>query len=570
MTQEPTDSKKSGTPSIARTFGVVAFLTVLSKFAGLIRDVLVAREYGTSVIADAYQYAYMFTGNILILVGGLGGPFHSATVAIVTPHREDRKSGILICQIMAITFVALSAITVVAYLVTPYICQLMAAKYEPNVLGTAHTPGGQAAIRAINELMLPANKLLYQQQMQAQLWIMLPLIVLSGLVGVSYGILNVYNKIFWPSLSPAIASLAIIVAIYWPSEWTTPGARLYIGLPLAIGTLAGAIGQFLAQLPGMLKLDLQWKLELTAQPELREYAKMLWPALFSTSIGQLTVYVDAYFALLVHTQGAWTAIVNSNRLVQLPLGILLTAMLVPILPRFTEQVSQNREDDLKDELRRALRFMWFLALPMTAILLALPSPIIQVLFQRGNFDQTSTQLVTIALEFLVPSIFFYVARDLMTRVFYAYKDSITPYRVAMLAIIVKAVLDYVFVVVLNWGIEGISLATTLITVFNLSLLTFALKRKIGNLGFSKLMPPLVVMLTATVACGAATIGVYWALVKALHASVEHPIGTLEHLVVIGIACIAGLLVYLIICLLFKLDEPMMFARRLPVVKRFVK
>jgi peptidoglycan biosynthesis protein MviN/MurJ (putative lipid II flippase) len=140
----------------------------------------------------------------------------------------------------------------------------------------------------------------------------------------------------------------------------------------------------------------------------------------------------------------------------------------------------------------------------------------------------------------------------------------------MLAIGVKALLDWLFVVVLNWGIEGISLATTLITVFNLSLLTFALRRKIGNLGFRQLMPPLTVMFTATVACAAATIGVYSGLIRALHASVEHPIGTLEHLVVIGVASIIGLLIYVGICLLFKLDEPTMFARRLPIMKRFVR
>lgn len=68
-------------PGLGKVFGLVAILTVLSKFAGLARDILVLQAFGTSTVADAYNYAYVLTGNILILFGGLGGPFHSSTVA---------------------------------------------------------------------------------------------------------------------------------------------------------------------------------------------------------------------------------------------------------------------------------------------------------------------------------------------------------------------------------------------------------------------------------------------------------------------------------------------------------
>src|SRR5262249_53515176 len=161
--------------------------------------------------------------------------------------------------------------------------------------------------------------------------------------------------------------------------------------------------------PGLAKSGLKWHLPLKPQPGVSDYLAMLWPAVISTSVGQLTVYVDCFFTSQLK-EGSWTAIVNANRLIQLPLGVLLTAMLVPILPRFTEQVSAGQVDDLKAEFRRALRFLWFCALPLTALLFACPSEMIRLLFQRGHFDAGSTQLVTEALVFMVPSIFFYVAR----------------------------------------------------------------------------------------------------------------------------------------------------------------
>jgi putative peptidoglycan lipid II flippase len=525
--------------SVAKTFGIVAILTVLSKVAGLVRDIAVAAAYGTSVVADAYNFAYLFTGNILILFGGLGGPFHSSTVSILTPKKDQREaSGMLVTQIMAITAVVLTVISIAMYFAAPYLVQGLKGVY--------------AQMSSMNV------KDMFEVETLRQLRIMLPLIVISGLVGVAYGVLNVYNRVVSASLSPAIASIAIIVFI-WISKVHdgTPA-----GWALAVGTLAGAIGQLLVQIPSMAALKLKWKLQTKAVEGLADYSKMLWPAAFSTSIGQLTVYVDAFFAL--QQQAAWTAIVNSNRLVQLPLGILLTAMLVPILPRFTQQVNEDRIDDLKEEMRRSLRFLWFLGLPISAILLAIPQPIVQVLFMRGHFDEKSAALVTSALVFLTPSIFFYVARDLMTRVFYAYKDSTTPYRVAMIAIVLKGILDWVFVQFME-RTSGISLATSVITVFNLALLTWALKKKTGNLGFSKLIQPLGVMIFATLVCGISTFGAYTALAH-LHAASN----TWWRLAYVAASALTGLLLYVAICIAAKLDEPVAVAKRLPVLRKLVR
>jgi putative peptidoglycan lipid II flippase len=335
------------------------------------------------------------------------------------------------------------------------------------------------------------------------------------------------------------------------------------GWPLAIGTLLGAIGQMVAQIPSMMRLPLDWRLKLKPQAGLSEYAEMLWPATISTSVGQLTVYVDSIFAFMLKEQGAWTAVVQSNRLVQLPLGILLTAMLVPILPRFTEHATAQKPERVKSELRRALGVLWFLSLPMTAILLVISRPIVEVLFQRGNFDARSTALVTTALVYLAPSIVFYVARDLMTRVFYAYQDSSTPYKIAMIAIVVKAPLDWALISMMN-SVAAISLATSLMTIFNLTLLSLGLKRKIGDLGLTQMFKPLIVMTVAAVACALVTVGAY--------TGGEHIVSThnpLIKLMVIGVSSVLGLLVYVIFCVAGKLEEPLMMARRVPVLRNHV-
>jgi len=578
--EEPETKSAHSTPSIFRIATLVAGLSMLSKVAGLVRDIVVAAAYGTSLIADAFNFVFQFTGNILVLFGGLGGPFHSSTVAVLTPRKDDPGRGQLMAQIALVTFLALSVLALILYAAAPHLAEFGANKYDPHWLksGTAVT---QQAVNNLNGMFnlnlqlndpIPAGitdkvKLVYMQQTTDMIRIMSPLVVIAGLIGISYGILNVYHKVFWPSLSPAIASLAIIIAI----ALTNDTSRLTYGIPLAIGTLAGGIGQFLAQVPGLISLKLKATFKWQPDPALGSYSAMLWPALFATSMGELMALVDAYFAFpeFVGETGALTAVVTANRLVQLPLGILVTAMVVPILPRFTQQVADNNLDALRGELRRALRFLWFLGLPLMAILLVVPRPIIALLFQRGHFTAESTHLVTTALVFLVPMIFFYLARDLFVRVFFAFQDSTTPYRVALMALFTKAALDWFLVVQLKMGVAGLSLASTLITIFNLTLLSYFLRKRVPNIGISRLLQPIFIMTAASILCGGITLFTYNMTHDQLLSGVNVA-ETVRLFISLAIAGLSGLALYVLTCLLFKLEEPRMVAVRLPIIKRFVK
>lgn len=573
---QPEQAIPNKKPSMARTFGIVAVLTVLSKFAGLARDIMVARAYGTGVISDAYNYAYMFTGNILILLGGLGGPFHACTVSVVGHHKDDKDAGVLVSQVMVITILVMAAATVAVYVLGHWwLIPKFASEYKNK--------DGQ---------LVPAVQEALSSSMSQQLDIMLPMIVIAGVIGVIYGVLNIFNKVAWPSISPAIASLAIIAALILFND-------PHSGLPLALGTLAGAVGQLLVQLPSFFTAGFNYSLSFKPHPDLKKYLWMLFPAILGTQIGQITVYVDSGFANLTGS-GSWTAIVNANRLIQLPLGVLLTAMLVPVQPRFTEHVKEERLDELKEDIRRALRVLWFLGLPLSAVLLALPGEILTVLFQRGQWTDYSTWVTSAALILLVPSIFFYLARDLVTRVFYAYHDSRSPFIVASIAIVIKYALDYLLVIVVApllapvvyqhmsaqlpfeahgqavetakqatafaiCGVGGVSLATTLMTVFNLTFLTWLMKKKIGLLGFRQLIGPAAIMLLASALCFITAFGVY--------RGIEQLLPTRTHLLILlnlAIASSVGMVVYLGVCLVGKLEEPRTVARRMPLIKRLVR
>lgn len=578
-------------PSMAKTFGIVAALTVLSKFAGLARDVVVGGRYGTGVISDAYLNATQFTGTVFILLGGLGGPFHASTVAVLEHKKDDEDAGALVGQVLAITVLLLAVATIIVYVLGHLIIVPWLASQYKNKDGIPT----QAVQDALRDSTLQ------------QLDIMLPLIVIAGVIGVVYGVLNIFNKVAWPSISPAMASIAIIVALVLFND-------PHSGVPLSVGTLIGAIAQLLVQLPSFFSTGFKYSIPFKPQPELKKYCMMLGPAIVATEIGQLVTFVDMSFSNNIGS-GAWTAINMSNRLIQLPLGVLITAMVVPLLPRLTKAAKEERVDDLKEDLRKSLRVIWFMGLPLSAVLLALPTEIIKMLFERGQWTDYSTWITAAALILLVPSVFFYVARDLATRVFYAYQDSQTPFKIAIAAIFIKTALDFILVMVVAplvapalyasmgsqlpyelhgstsaaaaqqatarslCGVAAISLATTIMTVFNLGLLTSMMRRKIGLLGFRKLIAPVTIMLVASTVCYALTLGTFKAYEYALHTtSLSHivenasklmPSLRLPLLLGVGTASIVGMLGYLVVCLIAKLEEPHTVARRLPIIRRLV-
>ncbi len=449
--------------------GLVGIITVVSKIFGLLRDLVIAKYYGTTITADAYNFAYLLTGNALILLGGLGGPFHSATVAILTKVKDKPKeAGSFILKIFLFTFVILLFITIIVLYYKVQIVQFIAP-------ATGHDP-------------LYKEKLWHLTSLQLE--IMSPLIVISGLLGILCGVGNVFGGYIWPSISPIFPSISIIAFIVGFNS-------IEAGLALGIGTMVGAFLQLLFQLPDLITAVKNKNIELTIAEHsntIKEFNLFLGPALLSTTIGQITVYIDSFFCSGLE-EGSWTATVLANRLIQLPLGVLLTSFLVPFFPRFSELANSKNFDSLKQSSIMVIRTLWFITLPIAVYLMLFAKPIVELVFQRGAFDSRSSELTSSILIALLLSMIAYVARDTLTRVFYSLGNSKLPLLVALFSIILKIVLNSLLVE--KYKAPGIAFSTSLVTIFNFLFLWFLLRKKIGSLGWGKNLSGIAKMLIAT-------------------------------------------------------------------------
>lgn len=451
--------------SLLKAAWLIAFVTVISKFVGFLRDICIANYYGAGLVSDAYFYAYQIPSLAIILMGGVGGPFHSATVSVFAKlvNPEDKqpaeKVNKLFNTFLTVTFIFFALFSIVIFIFSEQILNFI-----------IHSDNSELVVLAGRHLK-----------------IMTPVILIGGIIGIYYGLLITYRCFLLPNISPVLMSLSIIVIIA-----LNKGDNF--GISLAVATSIGALLQFIVQFPAVKKLGFKIKpnLDIKNNPELKNLIELVFPAALSSTIGQIYVYVDMFFASQLK-EGAWTAIGYANRVFQFPVGILVTAFLVPLFPIFSKLAGEKKYEDIKYYFHKGVGLLNFVAIPVMFAIIMLAYDAVQLIFQRGEFDSEATYMVSQALIFLSFAIIPYVFRDSITRVYYSFNDSKTPFLVAFSSIILKFILNALFINKL--GIAAITLSTSLVTLFNAVLLGGILLKKI-NLDYKIYLKNLFKMVAA--------------------------------------------------------------------------
>lgn len=472
--------KDKQSPSLLKAAGLIAVVTIVSKLIGFIRDVVIANCYGASTVSDAYFYAYQLPALAIVLLGGVGGPFHSATVAVfskIIPSWKEKATedvNKLFNTFLTASFLFFMIFAVLCFVFSDQIMQLIISDSNPELLTLA----------------------------SMHLKIMSPVLIVGGIVGIYYGILISYREFMLPNVSPILMSIVIIAMITLVKHDST-------GIVLAWATTIGAMFQFVYQLPKIRQLGFRLKpnFDFKNNEHFKNICELLFPAILSSTIGQIYIYVDMFFASAL-AAGAWTAIGYSNRVFQFPVGILVTAFLVPLFPIFSKLVGDNNLDGIKRYFNKGVGVLFFASFPIIICIWVLGYDGIKLIFQRGAFDSKATYMVTQALWFLAFSMIPYVFRDSITRVYYSFNDSRTPFLTALGSILLKVFLNWLLVVKLDIGsgVGGITLSTSLVTLFNATLLGTLIGRKV-KLDYKGLFKNFGKMLIA----GAITLGVCFTL-----------------------------------------------------------
>lgn len=524
-------SETKPTRSLANIAGIVAIATILSKLAGLFRQQAIGAAFAVGPVADAYSFAYIIPGFLLILLGGINGPFHSAIVSVVA-RRDRQETAVLVETINTLVGLILVGLSVLLVLLAAPIIQTIAPGLDPTA-------------REIAVL---------------QLRIMAPMALLAGLIGIGFGALNADSQFWLPSLSPILSSGAVLVGlgllyISLGKAITNPEFYLLGGAVLAASTLGGAVLQWLAQIPtlwrsglGRLRLRFDWSV-----PGVQQVLQVLVPATLSSGMLQINLFTDLFFASYI--AGTAAALSYANLLVQTPLGVISNVILVPFLPIFARLADPLHWSELKIRIRQSLLFTALTMLPLGTLFIVLASPLVRVIYERGAFGGEASQLVASLLVVYGLGMFVYLARDVLVRVFYALGDGQTPFRISLINIGLNALLDFWL---MRWiGAPGLVLATVGVNIVATLAMVVILNRRLGGL-------PLVqwggAIATLTALSGLAGL-VSWGVLGQLQNQFG-PQGLAALLTQLLLAGAIGLLVFILLALLLPIPEVKQLVNRL--------
>ena len=461
---------------MAKTIKKIAFIvtlgTLLSKFGGMARQLVIAGAFGVSASYDAYNYAYILPGFFLVLLGGVNGPLHNSMITLLA-DKNKIDSRIFINSINNILTLILLIISLFVFFSSHFLINLVGPSLGPEIKEIA----------------------------SSQLKIMSPIILLSGLIGIGFGSLNAKKEFLIPSISPLISSLIIIITIsyFWNNKGNTNDLSqvdFIGGIILAKATFIGALFQYLIQIPFLIKKGI-FAINLSIKSkysEIKRAWRMIAPASLSSGMIQINVFTDLFFASKL--VGAAAALSYANFLVQAPLGVISSTILIPLLPVFVSLKAKENHFKLTRKIHQGLILSSTSMVFLGSIFISLSTPIVILIYGRGEFNQNAIDIVSQLLISYGIGMPFYLSRDLLVRVFYGIEDARTPFRISTIAIFLNVFFDWFLIggtspwgelSPVNLGINGLVFSTTFVNFLACILLLIKLNNKLEHLNLFNLL-----------------------------------------------------------------------------------
>lgn len=438
--------------SLIKSMSVISSGTLSSRILGFFRDIILAKFFGTGFRADAFFVAFRIPNLFRDLVGE--GAANSAVVPVFSEYLErERKEHFwrFVSVILVAAMLVLTVITLLGILLAPVIVRVLA----PGFIADSSTL----------TLTIHLTKMIF------------PYLIFIGLTAYSMAILYTFRQFAVPAFSPCLLNISIII-----------GALLsvkYLSEPiygLAAAVLVGGLLQLAVQVPPLLKLGYHFQRPATIRhPGLLKVGKLLVPRMIGAGVYQLTIFIDTFCASLAAIVGVGgiSAIYYANRIIQLPMGVFGLALASAVLPTLSSLAAQRNLEKLRETLLFALENIIFIMAPISVITMTLASPIIRILFQRGEFDQYSTAITSSALLFYSIGLFAFGGIKILVSAFHSMQDTKTPVKIAAGCLVINAVLNLILMFPLK--VAGIALASSIGALVNFSLLLWIMNKRIGGL-----------------------------------------------------------------------------------------
>ena len=424
--------------NLLKALATVSGMTLVSRILGFVRDLIIARIFGAGIATDAFFVAFRVPNLLRRLFAE--GAFSQAFVPVLAEYknnRTDEQTRELIDHVATLRGVALFVVTLLGILAAPLIIYISA-------------PGFTTAPDKF-ELTVELLRITF------------PYILFISLVALAGGILNTYGHFSVPALTPVLLNLSFIGCALWLAPLMDPPV-----LALAWAVFIGGILQLAFQIPFLLHLKRLPRLRFRFRDSgAWRVLKLMGPAVFGVSIGQISLLINTIFASLLIT-GSVSWLYYADRLMEFPAGMLGVALGTVILPSLSRHYTENSSEEFSRLLDWGLRLTFLLTLPAAAALALLAIPLITTLFYYGAFSMEDVWMTREALIAYSIGLLGLILVKVLAPGFYARQNIRTPVKVAILTLVATQLMNLAFIIPLKHA--GLALAIGLGACLNAGML----------------------------------------------------------------------------------------------------
>ncbi len=416
---------------------VTGGMTLISRVAGLVRDIVFANFIGATVAADAFYVAFRIPNFFRRIFGE--GAFSQAFVPVFMEYHDRRGhdatrefAGHMAGAFATILFV----VTLIGVVAAPLLIMALAPGFidDPEKFD-------------LTVVMLR---------------ITFPYLMFISLVAMAAGMLNSYGRFAAAAFTPVLLNLALIGAVVWLAPLLAQPV-----MALAWGVLIAGVVQLLFQIPFLVRIGMLPRLRLKKDAGVVRVFRLMGPAIFGSSVSQINMVVNTILASFLIT-GSVSWLYYSDRLMEFPLGVFGIAIATVILPSLSRQHAANSPQVFSNMLDWALRWVFIIGVPAAVGLMVMAGPIITTLFHYGEFQggdviKTAQALVAFSLGLVA-----FIVVKVLAPGFFARHDTATPAKIAAIAFGANIVMSLILIFPLKH--VGLALAISIAAFLNAGLL----------------------------------------------------------------------------------------------------
>lgn len=506
-------NNRSGSVIFAAT--ILAVASVLSRLLGLLRDRLLAGIFGAGDTLDVYYAAFRLPDLIynLLIMGALSAGFIPVFVSLWNRGENDKQGAWrFVSSVLNILLIGLLLLGVLFFILAPFLMKLITPGFDGEKL----------------TLTVSMTRLMFLSP------------ILLGISAIFGGILQSLKRFLAFSLAPIFYNLGIIFGILF----LVPRFGV---LGLAYGVLLGGFFHLLVQSAPIWFSDFKYQPIIDWGNEgVRRLAKMMIPRALTLAVSQLNFLAITILASTL-TVGSLAIFNLSYNIWTFPLGVFAGSLAMAVFPTLSENVAKKDWPGFAANFSANFRQISFLVMPISVFFIVLASPIIRVILGTGKFGETDVILTVKSLIFLSVGLLAESLILLLTRGFFAFDDTKTPFWLGLISSVIRVSGAWLFS--LYFGVAGLALGYALGGILYMLLLWIWLHKKVGNLNEGEILFSLFKMAVASLLSAS----VVWVLWQSL--ALKFPSTATQTILLQGfVAGLAGILVYFLAGLILGLSE----------------